>query len=229
VNSVCESSVSNLVASGGDDRTVKIWDSRTVSKYESMNFDSAYQVTSVVFDSDGQSVFSAGIDNKIYQWDLRMSSSGGEGEGRDDMLARSKKAQILCLEGHTDTISGLALSPDGTTMLSNSMDNTLKSWDIQSFCSGERELKTFKGVVHNAEKRLLKCCWSPDGEMVSAGSSDNVVHVWDYLTSEELYALPGHKGGVCDVQFRPGGAGAESSKNVIASGGADKNIILGEL
>ena len=33
--------------------------------------------------------------------------------------------------GHTDTITGLSLSPDGSFLLSNSMDQTIRMWDIR--------------------------------------------------------------------------------------------------
>lgn len=35
-----------------------------------------------------------------------------------------KKAVAYTLSGHLDTITGIALSPDGSSLLSNSMDNT---------------------------------------------------------------------------------------------------------
>lgn len=42
----------------------------------------------------------------VQVWDLR----------KNDILYR--------LRGHTDTVTGLQLSPDGSYLLSNSMDNT---------------------------------------------------------------------------------------------------------
>lgn len=57
---------------------------------------------------------------------------------------------------------------------------------------------------HGGEKNLLKCAWSPDGEMVSAGSSDQAVHIWDEPSTQELYFLPGHTGSVNEVSKRDG-------------------------
>lgn len=40
---------------------------------------------------------------------------------------RKAGATTLTLTGHEDTITGLALSPDGNYLLSNAMDNTVRS------------------------------------------------------------------------------------------------------
>jgi len=42
----------------------------------------------------------------------------------------------LTLQGHTDTITGLSLSPDGNHLLSNAMDSQLRVWDVRPFSAG---------------------------------------------------------------------------------------------
>lgn len=54
-------------------------------------------------------------------------------------------------------------------------------------------------LQHGSDKNLLRCAWSPDGEMVTVGSADRAVHVWDVPSTQELYFLPGHKGTVNEV------------------------------
>ena len=78
------------------------------------------------------------------------------------------------MQGHTDTVTGMQLSPDGCHILTNAMDNTLRVWDSRPFCTGERCVKVLTGHNHNFEKNLLHCAWSPDGAMVAAGSSDRL-------------------------------------------------------
>lgn len=104
------------------------------------------------------------------------------------------------------------------------MDNTLRTWDIRPFVDSgkKRHDKTFVGGTHNAEKGLLNCAWSADGTMVTGGSADRVVHIWDEMSAEELYCLPGHAGCVNAVVFHP-------KENVIASASSDKSIFVGEL
>merc|ERR1712241_1405285 len=82
------------------------------------------------------------------------------------------------------------LSPDGSNVLTNSMDGTVRIFDIQPFCTGERCLKVLTGHTHNFEKNLLHCAWSPDGGMAAAGSSDRNVHLWDVDSQKLVYKLP---------------------------------------
>mmetsp|Transcript_5165 Transcript_5165/g.7155 ORF Transcript_5165/g.7155 Transcript_5165/m.7155 type:complete len:349 (+) Transcript_5165:62-1108(+) len=191
-----------MVVSGSDDGTVRVWDTRVRNAIDT--FDSKWPVLSVCVSKDDDQIFSGGLDNEVKVWDLR--------KGDVDYV----------LEGHTDSITGLSLSPDGSFLLSNSMDNGLYQWDVRPFKEGSRLIKTYTGLVHNYEKLLLRCSWSITGMMVSAGSSDRMVHVWDEMSAQELYTLPGHTGSVNEVVFHP-------KEPIIGSCGNDKNIYLGEL
>lgn len=44
-----------------------------------------------------------------------------------------KTGVLYKMMGHSDTITGLALSPDGSYILSNSMDNTCKTVEFFFF------------------------------------------------------------------------------------------------
>lgn len=96
------------------------------------------------------------------------------------------------LMGHTDTITGLSLSPDGSFLLSNSMDQTLRMWDIRPFVIGNRCQKIYTGASHSFEKNLLKCAWSSDQMYISAGSSDRHAYIWDTQTRKVIHKLGGH-------------------------------------
>ncbi|XP_068707210.1 U5 small nuclear ribonucleoprotein 40 kDa protein-like [Montipora capricornis] len=190
------------IVSGADDCTVKLWDTR--KRGCTQTFQNIYQVTAVSFNDTSDQIISGGIDNEIKVWDLR----------KNDVLYK--------MSGHTDTVTGLRLSPDGSFILSNAMDNTVRMWDIRPFAPLERCLKVFTGAQHNFEKNLIKCSWSPDGLMISSGSADRFVYVWDTNSRRILYKLPGHDGSVNDVDFHP-------NELILMSCGSDKKIYLGEL
>jgi len=191
-----------LVVSGSDDSTVKIWDIRM--KKFAYNFKAGYPVTAVCFSHQSDQVFSGGIDNDIMIWDLRKKDIFGK------------------LEGHEETLTGLCLSFDGSFLLSNAMDNTLRIWDVRPFVRGHRNIKVFQGAQHNFEKTLLRCSWTPDGNKVSAGSADRFVYVWDTETRRILYKLPGHRGSVNETDFHP-------IEPIIGSCSSDFTIYLGEI
>lgn len=191
-----------LVASGSDDCTVKLWDPRRRGALKTLQMN--YQITAVTFDDTAQSIITGGIDNDIKVWDIRAEKVSME------------------LHGHTETITGLALDHDGSYILSNAMDSTLRKWDIRPYAPSERCVQLFTGHAHNFEKNLLRCSWSPDGSRVAAGSADRNVCVWDVVRCQLLYKLPGHAGSVNDVQFHP-------KEPIVMSCSNDKLIYLGEI
>ncbi|CAI9729066.1 small nuclear ribonucleoprotein 40 kDa protein-like [Octopus vulgaris] len=179
-----------------------LWDSRKRGAVQT--FQNVYQVTSVTFSDTAEQIISGGIDNDIKVWDLR----------KNDILYR--------LRGHTDTPTGLELSPDGSYLLSNGMDGTVRIWDVRPFAPQERCLKLFQGHQHSFEKNLLRCSWSSDGRKISAGSGDRFVYIWDTATRQILYKLPGHTGSVNEVDFHP-------HEPIVMSCSSDKKIYLGEI
>lgn len=72
--------------------------------------------------SDGSYAYTGGIDEMIHCYDLRKTAK-----------------PLFTLKGHSDTITSLALNSDGSVLLSNSMDMTLKLWDVRRAVSAERE------------------------------------------------------------------------------------------
>eukprot|EP00742_Colponemidia_sp_Colp-10_P004425 GILJ01004724.1.p1 GENE.GILJ01004724.1~~GILJ01004724.1.p1 ORF type:complete len:366 (+),score=51.77 GILJ01004724.1:162-1100(+) len=193
-----------LLVSGSDDGTTRVWDAR--SRNATHEFGSPYQITAVSFSDTAEKVFCGGIDNLIRCFDLRKAGETPE----------------FVLSGHHDTITGISLSPDGSHLLSNAMDNTVRCWDVRPFAPTERCVKIFEGVVHTFEKNLLKCSWSADGSKVAAGSSDRMVYVWDAMTRNVLYKLPGHNGSVNEVAFHP-------KEPIIGSCSSDRTIYMGEI
>ena len=99
----------------------------------------------------GDSIFFAGIDNTIRSFNLR-------------------KSQLeLCLVGHADTITSMALAPKSKDfIISNSMDSTVIMWDIKPFCENLSGLnRCFTSATHNFEINLLKCSYTSDEKYVT--------------------------------------------------------------
>ena len=111
---------------------------------------------------------------------------------------------MYSLIGHNDTVTSLQLSPDAQTLLSNSHDSTVRTWDIRPFAATDRHVRTYDGAPTTMEKNLFRASWSSNGQKIAAGSGDRSVVVWDTKTGKMLSKLPGHKGAVNDACFHPG-------------------------
>jgi WD40 repeat protein len=71
------------------------------------------------------------------------------------------------LDGHTNSVWAVAVTPDGCRAVSGSDDGTLRVWDLES---GE-EITSFTG-----EGRVLSCAFAPDGKTIIAGDESGHVH-----------------------------------------------------
>jgi Prp8 binding protein len=190
-------------ATACDDGVVRLWDLREEAPTASIEF--PYQVLSVAL-SGSHLVFCGGIDNEISAVDTRFPDK-----------------VLFTLAGHREAVTSCALSQDGSYLLSNARDNTVRIWDAKPFSArANRCLKIFSGATHNAENNLIRASWSPDGSMICAGSADRFVYVWSTTTREILYKLPGHRGVVNQVAFHP-------TQPIIASVSADRAVYLGEI
>ncbi|KAG0652753.1 U5 small nuclear ribonucleoprotein 40 kDa [Hyphodiscus hymeniophilus] len=192
-----------MLISGSDDGYIGIWDPRTKTAVDFIQTE--FPVTAVALAEAGNELYSGGIDNDIKVWDMR------------------RKAVVYSMLGHTDTISSLRVSPDSQTLLSNSMDSTVRTWDIRPFAPTERHIRTFDGAPAGMEKNLIKASWGSDGKKVAAGAGDGTVVVWNNETGKLMYKLPGHKGTVNCAELSP------SSDPIILSGSSDRKLLLGEL
>ncbi|MBD2666928.1 serine/threonine-protein kinase-like domain protein [Richelia sinica FACHB-800] len=71
---------------------------------------------------------------------------------------------------NSDYVTALAISPDGNTLFSGGLDNTIKSWNLHT---GEL-LNTFTGH----QDRISSIAISPNGQILVSGSQDCTVKIW---------------------------------------------------
>ena len=173
----------SLLVSGSDDGSIAVWDPRQKEAIDYMETD--YPITAVTIAEASNEIYSGGITNAISVWDIR------------------KKAVSYTLQGHTDTVTSLQISPDSQSLLSYSFDGTVRTWNIQPFAPTDRLLKTYDGAPAGIERNLIRASWDVEGKRIVAGSGDRTVVIWDARTGKLLYKLPGHKGTVNDVRFSP--------------------------
>ena len=88
---------------------------------------------------------------------------------------------IRTLQGHTESVTAVALTPDGRCVVSGSWDKTLRVWDLES----GQTLRTLEGHARGVTAVAL----SPDGRHVISGSNDRTLRVWDLKDGKEFVTL----------------------------------------
>ena len=112
-------------------------------------------------------------------------------------MVQSAVSEPLILSGHTDQVAAVAVSPDGTRILSGGWDDTGRIWDAASGAL----LHTF--ALH--EDWITSVAFSPDGSRIALGSWDQSLSVWNAVGGDPVLHAPSPRGFVLDVVFAPSG------------------------
>ncbi len=102
-----------LLASGGEDQTIKVWEVASRRCLKTLRGHRG-AVLCVRFSPDGTLLASSGEDQTIKVWKVANSQC------------------LKTLHGHTSRTRSVAFSPDGATLVSGCDDGTIKLWDAQT-------------------------------------------------------------------------------------------------
>jgi WD40 repeat protein len=175
---VAFSPAGKVLASGGYDYAVRLWDPTTGEQLRPLVGHTSV-VESIAFSADGKVLGAGSHDGSIRLWDV----------------ATGKELHLL--RGHKGGIDGLAFSPDGKLLASGSMDSTVRIWDA----STGQELRQFG--TEKPGHFVHSVAFSPDGRVLAAAGTERVVRLWDVPTWEERKPLQGHQDRILVLAFTP--------------------------
>lgn len=171
-----------VLASGGEDNLVKLWEFpggkliRTISGGDHLRYSC---IESVCFTPDSR--FLIGLSDSVARmWDVA-----------DGKVVRT-------FAGHATSITSLAVAPNGKILATSSYDDSIKLWDIESAA----EVRT----LFDRDTDTANCvAFSPDGKVLAGGYRDFSVILWDVTTGTQIRKLADHLGPVQAVRFSPDG------------------------
>lgn len=177
VSSVAFSADGQLLASGSNDQTIRLWDIRTGTTLHLMEEHSSF-VNCVAFAPNNEQIASASSDNTVRLWDVKF---GG----------------VRTLKGHSGSVSSVAFSPDGQQLASASCDRTTRLWDLKTEA-------TFK-VLRSHFGPISSIAFSPDSQQLASASDDKTVILWEPKRKETVKESESHFPGVNCIAFSPNG------------------------
>ncbi|GAA2805389.1 hypothetical protein GCM10010452_37670 [Crossiella cryophila] len=198
----------DLLASAGEDGTVRLWDVRDRTSPRQLGQPLTGHrgwLSAAVFSPDGRTLASSGKDGTVLLWDLtnpdrplRLGEPLSTGEG---------------------SIYLVAFSPDGRILAAGNDNRTVRLWQVADPARPVPLDRPLAG--HTGPVRSL--AFSPDGRSLASGGDDTTALLWDISDPARPQrrgkALTGHGFLVHSVTFSPDG-------RTVATGSQDNTVRL---
>jgi COMPASS component SWD3 len=190
------------VATGSDDKTIRLWNVLT-GKAHPRAFNGHHNyVYAIAFSSKGNMLVSGSYDEAVFLWDVR-------------------SAQVMrSLPAHADPVGGIDVCHDGTLIASCSSDGLIRIWDTMTG-------QCLRTLVHEDNPPVMAVRFSPNGKFVLAWTLDDCVRLWDYVQGRCIKTYQGHLNrtyslcGSFGIYSAPGG----QPEAFAASGSEDGSIL----
>ncbi len=79
----------------------------------------------------------------------------------------------MVLRGHEDAVIAVAISPDNRWLVTGSLDNTARLWDLSAKDPAANPI-----VLRGHEEGVSAVAISPDNRWLVTGSGDNTARLW---------------------------------------------------
>ncbi|RKU15683.1 hypothetical protein C6500_19255 [Candidatus Poribacteria bacterium] len=192
------------LASGSQDKTVRLWDLANNDKWITLQKHTGW-TNVLAFSPDGKMLASGSTDKTVQLWD---TATG------DPLVTLSRKSIRGLRTGHLNGIAALAFSPDGETLASGSTDGTIRFWNTES---GDPISTPITGHT----ERVKAVAFSNGGSTLVSVAFNGIIAFWDMKSSKKSNSqVAGHRDMFTTLTLSP-----DSTK--LASVGADGHVIFG--
>lgn len=164
------------LASGGQDKSLRVWNLKTGQLRASFQNDSG-QISTVAITADGNTVVSGSGDRMVRIW----------------RLASQQPPQLL--KGHTDGVQQVAITTDGQTLISGSNEEVML-WDL---ATGQRratlpdlsqsQIKLGPLTIDTGPRRFHLLALNPATQTAIWEFLGGDVVVWDLVADRQVMAL----------------------------------------
>ncbi|MBD2353529.1 hypothetical protein H6G41_02645 [Tolypothrix sp. FACHB-123] len=159
-NALVISADGQTLVSGGQDKTIKVWELQTLKLKKTLQSDSG-AINALAISPDGKTVVSGSGDGIVRIWDI----------------TRDRPQKIL--KGHSGNVTHVDISADGQTIISLDQGKLpeIKVWDM---ATGEQKARLPYSHFDDI---------SPDGKTVLFTSPDSKLMAWNVATNQQKVLL----------------------------------------
>ena len=247
VNSCSLSSGGSLVATGGNDCKVKIWDARSGTSFATFSGGLELPVSCVRFLPSGNAVLASCLDGTVRAFDLlryrnfrklvapeqcnlsalAVDPSGeivaaGSSDGFKLYTWSLKSGKLLeAFGGHDGPISSMSFSPTAPSLATGSWDSTVRVWDV---FEGKGNVE-----VLDHQNDVLAVSHSPDGKLLAVATLNAQITLWNPSEGQFKGLIDGRrdiKGGKISYDKRSLANASSSSTFSTLSFSADSSLLL---
>jgi WD40 repeat protein len=194
-----------FLASGGSDRTLKLWSLKDGKLIDSIIAHEQALLSLILTNYQGGNYYliTGSYDQTINFWTLSKDKNNA-------FLLKNTHS----LTNHTGSVHGLAIAPQHNLLISGSYDQTVKQWDLTTgklLCSSFDSLGAIYAISLHQQRKII----------ASAGA-DGSISLWQLRSGELLGVLSGNVSSVESLAISPDG-------QTLAAGCVDGNIRLWNL
>ena len=201
------------------DQSAKIWN--ITSNTVTLLAGHTDKVSKADFDSDGQTVATAGADGKVILWNTESGQIRLEIQAHEDSIQNlvyhpqikqvattgsgSNYVKLWNTDSGTESakflvgniVNDLDYSNDGSKIVTADQSGTIKVWTSNP---GLEQLS-----IDNAGKVFNNVIFSPDSSLIAASSEDYQISIWDAKTGQLKQHINAHTELISDLRFGPSG------------------------
>ncbi len=209
VNAVSITPDGRRAVSGSSDKTVRVWDLVTGSCLLVLEGHTE-EVRAVSLTPDGRRAVSAAsistrrIHSGVQIRDIRINS-------RNPVMVWSLDNGncLQTLEGHTNWVLAVSITPDGGKAVSAGNDGSIRVWNLVAGSCAPVQSQ------HRASVNAVLV--APNGKLALSGSQDKTLRVWDLTSARCVHVLEGHMNEVSAISITPDSKFAISAEGRIKS------------
>ena len=214
----CPAQGNKLLASVGQDTTVRVWDKRAGRVRLILEREHRKPLHALAWANDGKRLATAGEDRNIVVWDIEtaMALRDDPAVTNEAIISNKMFGAPENTQGHSAPIRRLLWTKDDGTLLSGADDGFIKFWELGSRGGGvaARSIRAHAGGV-------LDMDISPDGVRLASASRDGTVKIWFVRSGVCSRTFVGHDGSVYAVRWSKEGNGRR-----LFTGGHDFTVIM---